>query len=244
MSGLLPKGKLAPTRVDPKIFLFYGMPKVGKTKVLTELPDDLLLLDLEGGAEVYECARVPITSISQIDTVIKEILEQGKANGGKYPYNFIALDTISKLEDLVEADETIKYKASVMGKTFTGDSITELPHGLGYGFIRRGVINVIERLSRVCKHLIIVGHVKEKVINKGGNDVTYRDLALSGKLSSIVPAAVDAVGYIYRAAETGSTIMVSFKTGDGATMGSRIDHLKGQEFPFEWNKIFTHLNKQ
>jgi len=243
MSGILPKGKLAPSRVDPKVFLFYGMPKVGKTKILTEL-DNLLILDLEGGAETYECARVQISTIAQIDQIITEILAEGKANGGKYPYEFIALDTVSKLEDLVDANETAKYKASVMGKGFTGASVTELPHGLGYGFIRRGVMDVIERLSRVCKHLIIVGHVKEKILSKAGEEVTYRDLALSGKLASIVPAFVDAIGYIYRAAQTGSTIMVSFKTGDGATMGSRIDHLKGQEFPFEWKKIFTYLNKE
>ena len=242
MSGILPKGKLAPSRVDPKIFLFYALPKIGKTKLLTDL-DNLLLLDLEGGAETYNCARVPINSINDINQVITEILEEGKTNGGKYPYDFIALDTISKLEDLVEINETIKYKKSVMGKTFTGDYVTELPHGLGYGFVRRGVMEVIERLSRVCKHLILVGHVKEKIVNKAGADVTYRDLALSGKLASIVPAAVDAVGYLHRAPETNSTLMISFKTGDGAVMGSRIDHLKGQEFPFEWNKIYTHLNK-
>jgi hypothetical protein len=243
MSGILPTGKLPPSRVDPKVFLFYAMPKIGKTKLATEL-DNCLILDLEGGAEPYECARVPINSVTNIDQVIKEILDIGKNNGGKYPYDFIVLDTISKLEDLVEINETVKYKNSVMGKTFTGDFVTELPHGLGYGFVRRGVMDVIERLSRVCKHLILVGHVKEKVLSKGGVDVSYRDLALSGKLASIVPAAVDAVGYLYRAPETGSTIMISFKTGDGATMGSRIDHLKGQEFPFEWNKIYTHLNKQ
>lgn len=238
MSNILPEGKLKPTRLTPKTLLLYALPKVGKTKLLSEL-ENTLILDFEGGAEMYECARVPINSCDDIDKVITAILEKGKANGGKYPYKYLAIDTIDILEDYVETLETRLHNLTPEGKKDPVKTVADLAYGAGYGRIRRGVVNYIEKLSRVCKHLIVIAHVKEKLLNKGGVEVTSRDISLSGKLAGIVCSKMDAIGYLSRNPNMeGGKMMVSFQTSDNAVMGARFDHLAGKMFPFEWDKIF------
>jgi hypothetical protein len=237
MSNLLPKGKLAATRVNPKRLLLYSLPKVGKTKALSEL-DSCLVLDTEGGSEMYECARTRINSCEDIDALVAEIITHGKENGGKYPYTYIALDTVDMLEEFAERKATKDYKNSVIGKSFMGSSILDLPQGGGYYYIRKVVQEYLDKLERVCKYFVIVAHVKEKLLMKAGVEVTSRDISLAGKLASIVCASCDAIGYMSRDTISNGQMMVNFQTFDNAVMGARCEHLKGQSFPFDWNKIY------
>jgi len=232
----LPKQKLKPTRLSPKILLLYGLPKVGKTEVLTTLKN-CLILDLEGGAKMYECLRVPIKNASEVDECIK-MLKSELNKTGKPPYEYLAVDTVDKLEDFCIVSATRKYKASVIGQNFTGSSVVDLPKGLGYYYIREEVVSKLNQLSTLCKHLILVTHVKDKILDKGDTEVSVRDISLTGKLAGIVSSACDAVGYMYRDGELGSKLMVSFITEATAVMGSRFAYLAGKEFEFDWDTIF------
>ena len=84
-------------------------------------------------------------------------------------------------------------------------------------------------------HVILVGHLKDKMLEKKGKEVAVKDLDLTGKIKQITCANADAIGYIFREDET---TMISFNSLDDTVAGSRCDHLKGQTMPFEWNKIF------
>ena len=239
MPIVLPTTKVTATRFNPKILLLYSLPKVGKTSSLVELPN-CLLLDLEGGADMYDALRVPIRSTKDIDETIAAILVAGKThdpktNGSRYPYKYLAVDTADMLEEYCEASATQKFKRSVIGSNFTGDSVVELPKGGGYYHLRNEVMLKIEQLSKVCEHLIITAHVKEKLLDKGGVEVTSRDISLSGKLSGMVCAKSDAIGYMYRESDK---LMINFETYDGAIMGARFPHLAGKTFEFDWKKIF------
>lgn len=239
----LPKQKLPPTRINPKILLIYGIPKVGKTKMLTLL-DKCLHLDLEDGASMYECLRVAISESNDItnvaNTIIEDAMKVAKASGTKpvYPYKYIAVDTVDKLEDIVEVEETAKLRKKTAGTKdpFTGTSITELAYGAGYGYIREGVKTKIDQLAAVCEYLILVSHVKDKYLDsKNGIDVTEKDLSLSGKLGSIIAAKADAIGYMYR---SGNTLRISFKSIGTTVRGGRFEHLAGKDFEFDWDKIY------
>jgi hypothetical protein len=245
MSGILPEGKLKASRVNPKMILLYSLPKVGKTEELTRL-DNCLILDFEGGAELYDCARVPINSCNDIDAVIKAIGEKGleRKTAGKtgvdlYPYKYIAIDTADVLEDYVELKETIEFNNAVKDKADRVKSVCDLAYGAGYGMVRRSVTDYIDRLSKVCQYLIIIAHVKEKLLSKGGVEVTSRDISLSGKLGQIVCAKMDAIGYMSRnQGINDGKMMINFQTFDNSVMGARCAHLAGQQFPFSWEKIY------
>lgn len=249
MPIVLPERALAPTRLNPKILLLYGIPKVGKTEALTQL-ENCLILDAEGGSEMYSCLRHAINSSRDIVEVQNAIIEKGvafsKANPGKpvqFPYTYLAVDTIDKLEDIVDAEQTALFKAKTKDtkEPFTGTSVTELAYGAGYGMIREGVKDKIDALSKVCKHLILISHVKDKYLeSKNGFDVTEKDLSLAGKLGGIVAAKADAIGYMYR--NPTDQLMVSFKSSGNTVRGARFKHLAGKMFPFSWDSIFVPEN--
>lgn len=260
MSSVLPTGRTAPTRVDPRIILFYGPPKIGKTTLMAQLADNLIL-DLERGTELIEAYKLPISSIAggtefkedgsvastSLNTFYEQVVAAGMAEFEKTgkkpkpPYKYMTVDTLDKLEDYCEVTATIKYKASVIGKEFKGNSVLELPNGAGYYHLRNEMLFQIERLSGICEHLILITHIKEKLLNKGGVDVSQTDISLTGKMGSIICAKADVIGYIYR--EPGKPDpMVSFQTLENAVMGARVPRLAGKRIPFNWKEIFISEN--
>ncbi len=253
---ILPTAKAAATRVNPRISVFYGPPKIGKTTKLAEL-ESCLILDGEKGADTVESMRVPVnsttgptihnpdgsTAFTSVDAVIAGIEAIGMAEFEKTqkmpkpPYKYLAVDTIDKLEEFCEVSATAKYKASTIGKNFTGKSVLELPDGGGYYHLRNEVVEYIDRLAMVCEHLILISHVRDKKLDKGGVAVEVKDIALAGKLAKIVCAKADVIGFVYRTPGN-KDLMVSFETYEDSTMGARFPRLAGQKMPFDWSKIF------
>ena len=83
--------------------------------------------------------------------------------------------------------------------------------------------------------MILVGHLKDKLLDKKGKEVSVKDLDLTGKIKQITCANADAIGYIYREDEK---TMISFDSKEDVTAGSRCAHLKGKTMPLEWDKVF------
>lgn len=250
-SNLLPMSKRKATRISPKILVLYSLPKVGKTKALTEL-DNCMILDTEDGTGMYDCISLAVHSVPELKKFLQAVEKEGAARAAKgvtgdalYPYKYIAIDTIDAMEDLAETEATRKYKASSMaGKEFkeSGTSVLELAHGLGYYYLREELLEIIKQVSMYCRHLILTVHVKEKLLDKKGEQVKSNDISLTGKLGSMVCAKADAIGYLYRQKnkETNEDVlMVSFETGENQVMGARQPYLAGQKFPFSWDKIYV-----
>jgi hypothetical protein len=212
--------------------IIYGPPKIGKTTVLSQL-DDCLIIDLEEGSDMIDALKVKVTSLKELAEVGKAIVAEGK------PYKYVAIDTISKLEEWCEEEAKKLYMATPMGKNFDqkspGMSVLSLPNGGGYLYLRMAYKKWIERLNKLADHVILVGHLKDKMLEKKGKEVAVKDLDLTGKIKQITCANADAVGYIYREA---NETMISFNSLEDVTAGSRCDHLKGQTMPLEWSKIF------
>ena len=228
----LPKQKVKATRKSPKNMVIYGPPKIGKTTALSQL-DDCLIIDLEDGSDMVDALKVQVNDLSELTEVGKAIMKDGK------PYKYIAIDTITKLEEWCEEDAKRIYMATPMGKNFEqknpGASVLSLPNGAGYLYLRIAYKKWIDRLNKLADHVILVGHLKDKMLEKKGKEVAAKDLDLTGKIKSITCANADAIGYIYR--EDDET-MISFNSLDDVTAGSRCDHLKGQTMPLEWSNIF------
>ena len=228
----LPTKKVKASRKSPKNMIIYGAPKIGKTTVLSQL-DDCLIIDLEQGSDMLDALKVQANSLKELGEIGKEIFQQGK------PYKYVAIDTISKLEEWCEEEGKQIYLKTPMGKTFEtknpGMSILSLPNGAGYLYLRMAYKRWMERLNTLADHVILVGHLKDKMLEKKGKEVAVKDLDLTGKIKQITCANADAVGYIYREDDV---TMISFDSLDDIVAGSRCDHLKGKTMPMEWSKIF------
>ena len=107
----LPKKKVKASRKSPKNMIIYGVPKIGKTTVLSQL-DDCLIIDLEDGSDMVDALKVKANSLSDLQAIGAAIMKEGR------PYKYIAIDTISKLEDWCEGYAKQIYMKTPMGKSF------------------------------------------------------------------------------------------------------------------------------
>jgi DNA polymerase III delta prime subunit len=228
----LPKNKVKVLRKSPKNLVLYGPPKIGKTTALSKL-DGCLIIDLEDGSDMVEALKIKADNIKELAKIGKAIIDEGK------PYKYIAIDTVTQLEVWCEAEAKVLYQNTPMGKNFDkegkGLSVLSLPNGAGYLYLRMAYKKWLDRLNKLADHVILIGHLKDKVIEKKGKEVTSKDLDLTGKIRSITCANADAIGYVFREKDT---TMISFDSQGDINAGSRCDHLRGQVMELDWSKIF------
>ena len=228
MSIELPTKKVKVESGNPRVFILYSQPKMGKTTLVSEL-DDCLNIDLENGSDFVEALKIKANNLKEF----YEIGEQIKADG--CPYKYIAIDTITKLEEWCEDSAKTIYLSTPMGKKFKGESVLSLPNGAGYLYLRMAFKKWINYINGLAEHVILVAHLKDKMIEKKGKEVSAKDLDLTGKIRSITAANADAIGFLYREDDE---LKVNFQANDELIAGSRCEHLKGQNFAFDWNQIY------
>jgi len=228
----LPTTKVKASRKSPKNMIIYGPPKIGKTTVLSQL-DNCLIIDLENGSDMVDALKIKVNNLKELANVGREIIKQGK------PYKYIAIDTISKLEEWCEAEAKQMYKLTAMGKNFDknneGLSILSLPNGGGYLYLRLAYKKWIDRLNLLADRIILVGHLRDKMLEKKGKEVSVKDLDLTGKIKQMTCSNTDAIGYVYR---EGEETMISFNSLEDITAGTRCEHLKGKTMPLKWSNIY------
>lgn len=219
--GLIPKEKTKRKTDNPKNLIMFGLPKVGKTTLLSMLPK-CLIVDFEDGTDYVEAYSVKISNYKQLFALAKEL----KETPGQF--EFIAFDTTTALEDIALPYANKLYRETVMGKNFDeGENVLKLPNGAGYQYLREAMQKMIGWFEKIIPNIILVGHVKDKSLNENGTELNVKDLDLTGKIGRILSAASDAICYIYRDTETGN-VMANFGDGSSVLCGSRIAQLSGK----------------
>ena len=222
---VLPKEKNKPKINNPRFLILYGKPKSGKTTLAAQLENNLII-DLEGGSEFLEALSIQARTINDLGEISRAIQEQITATGKK-PYKYITIDNATRLEELCLGYAKTLYQLTPMGKSYNGDDVRTLPNGGGYMYLRQAVRKVLDMFRNLTDNFILIGHVKEKMINKEGEELSEMALDLVGKLGDITCGEADAVGYIYR--KKNETI-ISFEGGDDNTIReARAPHLRGKK---------------
>jgi len=228
MSITLPTKKVKASIKSPKNLIIFSKPKIGKTSLISEL-DNCLILDLEDGSKYLDALKVKATSFEEIKEIGKAIKEQG------HPYKYVAVDTITALEEIVLPYAEYLYSKSPMGKNWYNPgggkerygTIIGLPEGSGYYWSRQAFTKVTDYILTWAPYTIFVGHVKDIVLEKNGANFSSLDLDLTGKLKRIAASNADAIGYLYR---KGDKNILSFKTTNDISSGARPTHLRNEEF--------------
>lgn len=234
----LPTERSKSKNKNPKKLLIYSIPKGGKTTVLSGL-DNNLIVDFEGGTEYVDAMSVPATTVKAVSDVIGQ-LKKG------HNYTSISLDPITRLEDIVLPYALELYVDTPQGKNFEGDNVLHLPNGGGYLYLRQAFFAVLNSFARQTDRLIMTGHVRDKVIEKAGKEVTHAEVDLTGKIRSIICADVDAIAYLER---RGPDAFFRFATSDDVICGARPPHLRNREIKIShleddgsittyWDEIF------
>ena len=255
--GLLPDNKVPATSLNPKTLVIYGHTKQGKTTIVANLEDNLLI-DLEGGSRFYDCLKVDIVAMGEdrpdksqwlaFKDIIGELKAYKDANG-KNKYKYITVDTVGKLEDLVMPYAIQLHKAAPQNKNFQGTNLKGVPNGAGWGPIRDAFFNIIAVLNLYCETVILISHTKAKTVNRAGSELNVSDIDVSGKMSQMLAGNADAIALIYR--KKNQTIL-NFKSEELQVSGARVDHLREREIvicesddkdnlTFHWDKIFKQI---
>lgn len=251
---LLPQNIIKSESQNPKKMIIFSNPKVGKTTLVSKL-ENALILDLENGSNFVDAKKINVKKLSKdldkseltlLAEIAKSISERNK-QAGKYVYDYIVLDTVTALEDVVKPLALRLYNDTPMGKAYKGN-ILSLPNGGGYQYLREAFEIVYNSFDNLSNCLILLGHIKKASIAKDGKELGAKDLDLTGKLKQITCSQADAIGYLFR---KDNKCYLSFKTDEqDLATGARPEHLRQQEFMLSeyfpekgeiktyWDKIF------
>lgn len=241
MAITLPTKPIPAETQDPKYLILFGLPKVGKTTVLAQLPNNLIL-DFENGSKYVDALKYCVNSLKELKEVVAAIKEAG------CPYKYITLDTITAIEEMCKPAAIARYRASSVFSDKYADitDITRLPNGQGYTFLREVIESVISLVASVTENIIICGHVKDTSLSES-MDGSVKDLDLAGKAKRILSAKSDAIGWVHR--DDDGNLCISFGTDGEILTGARPKHLackdiivaertEDGDFISHWDRIF------
>lgn len=239
----LPTERSKITSYNPSLVVLYGVPKCGKSTLMAHL-DNNLILDFEDGYRALSVMKVQVRTAQDLFQV-KKLLASKAKELGKIPYKYITLDNATRLEEVCLPYAAHLYRQTPMGmrwkmleytdpktkqkmeKPDPNADVRQLPNGAGWGYIRDAIKEMVNMFKPYCETLILVGHVKDKMIKKEGEEISEMQLDLAGKSSTIICGEADAIGLIYR---KGNSTYISFENSGVATNEARPLHLRGRKF--------------
>lgn len=230
----LPTKKRDIKSVNPNTLLIYAPPKMGKTTIVSQLENSLLIELEKGGADFVSGCILDIEKPSEFNMALIEIEKAGK------PYDYLIIDTLTKLDEYSEIVGTYNFMNKSQGKKFNRDSdgkiilhtdnrfesVHELGNGAGYQHSRSQMIDWYDKIVPLAKHVIFIAHIKDKFVeSKTGDTVESSEINLTGKVKSIITSRVDAVGFLRR---KGKQAFLNFDNEHKVISGGRCPHLQGE----------------
>ena len=221
----LPTTKVPATSTNPQYLILYGLPKSGKTSAVAQLENNLII-DLEGGSKFIDALAVQARTIKDLGEIAQAVRAKNEEVGHNF-YKHITIDNATRLEDICMSYACTLYRKTELGKNWNGDDVTTLARGAGYKYLRDAVKKVIDMFKDLCDEFILIGHVKDSLTDKEGQEINAKEIDLVGKLGKIICGMADAVGYVYR---KDNETHISFKSGgDGTIMEARARHIAGKD---------------
>lgn len=245
---VLPDDITQSTLNNPRDLLICSQPKMGKSTILGDFTKkhNALILDFEKGGYEYISARKLSTHSSQESSRIESFFNYISIrkllfeNKGKYEY--LIIDGLSDLDDLSDIGGTLSYMSTIIGKKFNRNnegehyspkdiefkSVLSLPDGAGYQHTRKWFLDQIEIFRQISPYRIYAAHILDKYIkdNNGKDELLGYELALTGKLKTILASKVTA---LCKLISDGDDRYLNFEVANNVIIaGSRSPRLKGK----------------
>jgi len=255
---VIPGAPVAPVSTEPKSLIIYSAPKMGKTSIVAQLLNSLIIEHETNGAAALKARYLEVNNPNDITPLLAQ-LKSDKT------IDIIVIDTITKWDEWSELVGTYRFMNKPQGKRWNvvdnlkvnhlnpnWQSIHEMGEGYGYRYSREVMSKWYNEAINTGKTIIFLAHIKDKYIeSKSGDVVETIDLNLTGKVKSIYSTKVDAIAHFKRTANKGYLV---FEAGGSAAAGSRYAYLSGSILISEsdenkivhtyWDKIFPSLSKK
>ena len=203
-------------------------------------------MDFEQGTTYVDALKVQINSLKELKECIKAIKEAGK------PYKYITIDTITAVEEMAKPLALQMWQNSPLYTTkYEVKDITQVPQGAGYSFWRQAIEAIIDLIASATDNIILCGHVKDAALAENVTG-SIKQLDLTGKVSRILSARSDAIGFVHR--DEDSNLCINFGQSGEVLTGARPKHLANKDvivaerqedgtFVSHWERIYPSLLK-
>lgn len=262
MAIILPDEKQKKLLTEPAVFLFYGLEKIGKTTIVSELPN-CLHIDFERGTKYVDTARVNCESWEELVEIKNAVLAREKK------YSFIALDTLTAMEAYCRKLATETYMGTNQGKNFNRDKVGKIlpveewndvidalgQNGYLYIFNAwRKMMDTVMEMTQEGKYptdptkIILVGHMRDKYIDPNSPTATIKavtkELDLTGKLKTMtLQSYADSIAKCYR--DKQGNLIFNFQAGDeDISAGSRVGPINQKvDSKVIWKTLYPSIIK-
>lgn len=203
-------------------------------------------MDFEQGTTYVDALKVQINSLKELKECIKAIKDAGK------PYKYITIDTITAVEEMAKPLALQMWQNSPLYTTkYEVKDITQVPQGAGYSFWRQAIEAIIDLIASATDNIILCGHVKDAALAENVTG-SIKQLDLTGKVSRILSARSDAIGFVHR--DEDSNLCINFGQSGEVLTGARPKHLANKDvivaerqedgtFVSHWERIYPSLLK-
>jgi len=234
---ILPQKPTKSKLVNPSPLLVFGKPKIGKTTTIAAL-ENCLVINFEDKVQSADGMIVYVETLAELAKLLKQIIAE------KCPYKYIAVDTLTKLEELCVSEAERLYMKTPMGKEswikLNDDTkkmlptcgkakygnILFLPNGSGYQYLRSAFKSITDLIEKAAPNIIYIAHVKETNILKDGVEFMSSDINLVGKNKQSISASAQAIAFMTR---IGGKNYLCFQPGADILAGCKIKRLDGKE---------------
>lgn len=145
VNPILPTAKHKPrTNLRHYIWFLYGPPKIGKTTLLSQITDALIVAT-EQGTSALEVFETKVTSWSDFTTVLDELSTNKEAD----KFKAVCIDTVGILWDLLCSD---------ICKRRGWEHISEPGFAEGYDMAKVEMTSAISKLRSLDKLIVFVAH--------------------------------------------------------------------------------------
>lgn len=227
--------------IKPPRFVIYGEPKVGKSTFASQAPD-AIFLDLEGGIDALEVAKLKINSIDDFGRALDSLLEQ------EHDFKTVIIDSADWLERFIHEYICETAKA----KSITDKSNQTTAYGNGYILAKNLFSGYLQKLDRLRNQkgmaVVVIAHSMVRKMEQPDTE-SYDSFVIKmhEKASSLLIEWADILGFARLKtlvnqdgkAASGERVLVLSDT-KYATVGNRYN--LPNEIPLKWeefNNVFA-----
>lgn len=167
-----------------KFICIYSLPKVGKTSMACQFPNNLLLAFEKGYNAIAGIKPVDITKWSDLKLVLRQ-LEKPEA---RQMYDTVTIDTVGIAWEMCE-----QFVCAQNGVQKIGD----IPWGGGYSACKKEFESCLRKITQLGYGLVIIAHVERRIEKRADDsEVEILGPAIPKRAYEIVNQLVDIIGYI------------------------------------------------
>lgn len=233
-----------------KYVCIYSKPKLGKTTMASQFPNNLLVAFEIGYNALGGIYAAPVNRWIEF----KQIITQLEKPEARDRYKTISIDTVSIAWEKCEVYICQQNNVEALG---------DIPWGKGYDLCKKEFANALRRISMAGYGLVFIAHEEIKkikkvstsdhllpfaggavieVVEETGETIEVISPAMPKRAYDIVNQMVDIIGYIAEKEENGKMVRVMYTRGTPTLIaGSRFKYMV-PIIPFGYEELVKALN--